>query len=410
MANSPQDQASKPALSNPSASGSAAPCSNGSGPASRRILLAIRLRTQDSSGSPAGVSWVADEPAAALVMDLISASGGVPDEPWGAVLAARFADLQSALLTVRRLQWALEGLNESAASAATAASVVLDSLEDPAVAAATVRMLEHMAAGEVLVGAALADALQPLPGVTLRATDNGNWRELLWHGAEASQGFAADEQSVLSLIRKLGREDPGPLQIDLPRPTAETTPAAPEDALSERLGRSSLEPEPAPGFGRWLIVGGAAAVVVLIAALVIGGMVFGKHGKTAPPPPDISHKPAAPAPPPMAVPVVEKTRESRPPAKPAKQPRSEPKTEPRPESRSESRPAAAPSPRTPAVPCDLTEADIPRTLSRAESYMYAGKLTEAQAIFQRLLPCSSAHDKAQEGLDRVRQRIAAQSP
>jgi hypothetical protein len=408
MANSRQDQVLSQARSNPSTSGSEASSLNGIEPVSPSILLAIRLRTQDSSGSPADVSWVAGEPAAALAIDLISACGGVADEPRGAVTAARFLDLQSALLTVRRLQWALEGMSESAGSPATAASIVLDSLEDPAASTAAVQLLEHMAAGQVLVGAALGEALQQLPGATLRPTGNGNWHELLWNGAESSPGFAADEQSVLNLIRNLGREDPGPTQIDLPRSTAET-PAAPVAARSERLGRSSLDAEPAPGFGRWLIVGGAAAVVVLVAALLIGGMVFGKHGKSAPPAPDISKQPATPAAPmptPVAVPVVEKARESKPPAKPARPPRTEPKTE----SKTESRTEAAPSPKVPAVPCDLTEADIPRTLSRAESYMYAGKLTEAQAIFQRLLPCSSAHDKAQEGLDLVRQRIAAQSP
>ena len=84
-------------------------------------------------------------------------------------------------------------------------------------------------------------------------------------------------------------------------------------------------------------------------------------------------------------------------SKPAKNdPAQEPKTEPQ---------AAKPS-----GPCDLTEAEIPRTLDRAEKNMYAGKLDEALAAYQRVLGCPSAHEKALEGMQRVKQRIAAQSP
>ena len=40
--------------------------------------------------------------------------------------------------------------------------------------------------------------------------------------------------------------------------------------------------------------------------------------------------------------------------------------------------------------------------------MYAGKLAEAQAAYQRVVGCASAHEKALEGLQRVKQRMAAQ--
>jgi hypothetical protein len=55
--------------------------------------------------------------------------------------------------------------------------------------------------------------------------------------------------------------------------------------------------------------------------------------------------------------------------------------------------------------CDLTAAEIPRSLDRAENYLHAGKLEEAQVVYQRLLGCPGAHEKAQAGLKLVKQRI-----
>lgn len=195
---------------------------------------------------------------------------------------------------------------------------------------------------------------------------------------------------------------------EAPRTTA-TTPAVAVAEVAETLGRSRPEPEPVPVFTRfkWLIVGGAAAVVVLIAALIIPGIVSGNRGKSVPPVPDASSKTAAPAEPAVVPPspaVSEKPKESRQVSRSAKPPKNAPKAEAKAEPKTE-----AAAPKVPAGTCDLTEADIPRSLNRAENYMYAGKLAEAQAMYQRVLGCASAHDKAAEGLQRVRQRIAAQS-
>jgi hypothetical protein len=58
--------------------------------------------------------------------------------------------------------------------------------------------------------------------------------------------------------------------------------------------------------------------------------------------------------------------------------------------------------------CDMNEADIQRSLSRAENYMHAGRLSDAQAAFQSVLGCASSREKAQDGLQRVKQRMQAQ--
>ena len=78
------------------------------------------------------------------------------------------------------------------------------------------------------------------------------------------------------------------------------------------------------------------------------------------------------------------------------------KTKPKPDLTTQAR-----VPPTPAGPCELTEGEIPRSLDRAQSYMHAGRLTDAQAVYQHLLGCPSARQRAAEGLQLVKQRIAA---
>jgi hypothetical protein len=403
MANARKDRVPDPTLERATVPGPEGPAVNGRGGAPRSVVLSLRLRTQDSRGTQADVSWAADSPDAALANDVISASGGATEPLQGAVLVARFFNLSSALLAARRLQWSLQGLGESAGSLSTAASMAVHSMEDQAGPAA-VSLLDHVAPGQVLVSSRIADAIEQLPGATLRASVDGNWRELQWRGVETPSGYSADEQSVLGLIRALGREDPCAAPVEAARPTFGTQ-AAPAAEAPEGLGRTRLEPEPESAFAKrkWLIIGGAAAAVALAVALV--AIVSGGHSKTTAQNPDAAAKAPPPATsvaplaaPPASSPVAEQPQTPKPPAKPGRQPKTEAKAEP---------PVVL---KPPSGPCSLTEAEIPRSLSRAESYMYAGKLADAEAMYQRVLGCPSAHEKAVEGLQRVHQRMAAQSP
>jgi hypothetical protein len=387
------ERASVPAPEGPAVNGREGP--------PRTMLLSLRLRTQDSRGAQADVSWAGGSSAAALAIDVISASGGASDPPKGALLAAGFFNLPSALLAARRLQWALQGLGESAGSHNAAASIAIHSMEDPA-GSAVVSLLDHVAPGQVLVSSRIADAIQQLPGATLRPTVDGSWRELQWRGFETPSGYSTDEQSVLGMIRALGREDPCPPQAEAPRTLAVSQAAPATEVVPERLGRPLLEPEPQSAFAKWkwLIIGGAAAAVVLVVVLV--AIVSGGHGKTPAQNPDAATKATSPdtttplpAAPPPSSPVAEKPQPPKPPAKPGRQPKTDSKVE---------------QPAQKTGPCNLTEAEIPRSLTRAENYMYAGKLDEAEAVYQRVLGCPTAHEKALEGLQRVHQRMAAQSP
>jgi hypothetical protein len=202
------------------------------------------------------------------------------------------------------------------------------------------------------------------------------------------------------MIRALGREDPCP-----PRAVPVAPPPPPVTGgfqAPEGLGRSVLDPEPATGSGRmkWLILAGAAAIVIAFAALLIPGIVSGNHAKTQAPPADTSTKTAPPVPsvtPPVVTPPIPViTEKPKPSPKPGKQPK----------------PEAKPDQPVPKITgsCDLTDADIPRSLERARKYMYDGNLSAAQAMFERLLPCPSVHDQAQAGLNSVRQRMAVEGP
>ena len=405
MANLRQDRVPAPTLSHVSVPGA----QNGAGAAPRSIVLSLRLRTGDSSGSGADVSWTVDSPAAALCLDVLSASGGAPDPPQGTILPVRYFNLQSAILAARRLQWAMQGLAESAGST-IAPAIAIHPVDDPDGEDSNAA-LATAAPGQILVRANIAQAMQQLPGFSIGPAGNGNWRSLEGRAAGTRSDVAADEQSLLGFMRALGREDPLAPKVE-PAHTV-PVPAAPVTGTyqpPEGLGRTHAETEavPAPNRMKWLIVGGAAAVVVVVAALVIPRIVSGSHanGSSQIPgqnPAPSSGPPApvsAPAPTPVNPSSSDKPRASKTFAKSGKPQKTEAQAE------ATSEPQAPP--KASAGSCDLTEADIPRSLSRAESLMYAGKLAESQAAYQRVLGCPSAHEKALEGLQRVKQRMATQ--
>jgi len=146
--------------------------------------------------------------------------------------------------------------------------------------------------------------------------------------------------------------------------------------------------------------------LVIIAVLVIRAMAPAPHPPAVTP--DASTPPAgAVAPPTATAPTAqEKPPAAKPAGKPGKAPRTESKSEPQPAPRTE--PPAETAKLPPSGSCDLTENEIPLSLQRAARLMSAGRLSEAQDAYQRLIGCPSARDKAVEGLRQVKQRIGFQ--
>jgi hypothetical protein len=344
-------------------------------------------------------------------MDMLGASGGVPDPPQGAALQSRFFNLQSALLAARRLQWGLEGLAESSGVAASAA-MLIHSVDEPNAGSAT-HTLERLSPGQVLLSAGMADPVQQLPGFAVRPAFDGNWRELQWQSQGASTSLASDEQSVLGLIRALGRQDPCPPPAEAPTPPAPPPVTATTGVFHApaSLGRSLEEPEPAAGpFWKkpWVLVSAGAMVLVLVAAMIIPMMTSG--GRPKPPVADAPTQTAAPAPAPSTPPSS-----SQPSGAGSVAPEKPHDQKPSPKTSRPPKPLANPggmtepsTPKPPAGSCDLTEGEIPLSLQRAQTLMYAGKLEDAQDAFQHLVSCPSARDRALDGLRQVKARMATQ--
>jgi hypothetical protein len=378
---------------------------------SRAFVLAVRLFASDGNDAPSGVSWNSAGPLATLAQDLIKASGGTRDAGGDAVVTAGFPNLQSALLTARRLQWALEGLGGERGNAA--ATILVHSAEDPSAASAQAA-LEKASPGRILLGGSVAESVYQLPNIMLRdASGPGGWREMLWRSAAAANP-AADEESVLRQIRELGRQDPCPAQLPPPAPKAVTAPVAvdvsataPEDDL---LGPPRREPAPAPATKKWLIVGGAAAAVIVFGAVLIPFLISSNHAKTVTQTPVAPTSPIdtpsttvpTPTPPPAQTTPVDKPPTVQPPSTKAKS-TSGPK-QPRSDQAGDARP---PEPKV-SGKCDLTESEIPKTLDRADHYLHAGQLEDAQAQYERLVGCPGAREKAQAGLKLVKQRLITQ--
>ena len=352
---------------------------------------------------------------ACMALDLITASGGAPEPAKGSILRAGFYSAQSALLMVRRLQWALQGFAEREESRGVAAAMLIHSLDDPA-GEPIATALENVGPGQILLSGAIAESVNQLPNVALRASAQAGLVEVQWRSSEPDASCAADEQSALRLIRELGREDPVP---PLPQaPVSKQTQPPPTEAPASPVATGSFasvrrdEDEEVPtggGTKKWLILGIAAAVLVIAAILIIPGLVSGRRDKaTVAPatPPATSSQPVESVTPVTPPPSTSETASKPEPSKPAQQkpgrsPASD-KTKPKTDGSTEARAQAAP-----AGTCDLTEGEIPRSLNRAENYMHAGRLSDAQAVYQRLLGCPSARQRATEGLQLIKQRIAA---
>jgi hypothetical protein len=369
----------------------------------RTFVLAVRLFTSDDNGASVGVSFNSAGPPANLALDLIKASGGTRDAGGDAVVTAGFPNLQSALLTARRLQWALEGLGGEGGNAT--ATILVHSVHDPS-AASALAALEKASPGRILLGSSVAESVHQLPNIMLRdASGPGGWREMLWRSATAANP-AADEQSMLRQIREMGREDPCPAEPEPPAPRAvtatirpEVSPPVPEDDL---LGPVRREPPPAPATKKWLIVGGAAAAVVVFGAVLIPFLISVKHAKTAvppaPPPTTVAEPPSQTVPTPEIVqPPPVKTPSTKPPRAPV----------PKPPQTGQPGGLATTLPKG-SGKCDLIESEIPKTLDRADHYLHAGQLEEAQAQYERLVGCPGAREKAQAGLKLVKQRLITQ--
>ena len=176
-------------------------------------MLSIALRTLDSNGTAAGVSWTGDSPPAALALDILTASGGAADPPQGRVLGTRF-------LIFSRLCWRSAAFSSPWTVYPKLCGQRSRLDRDPSGRRSSRRDCGRDR-GEPRSGtnpAPCPHGPKPFtsypgsPFVPRWATPGGSSC-----GAPKIPGsLAADEQSVLELIRALGREDPLPALPEAP--------------------------------------------------------------------------------------------------------------------------------------------------------------------------------------------------
>lgn len=347
-----------------------------------------------------------------LVSDVIGGSGGVPRPGRGRMLIADFPDVQAAVLAARRLQWALEGLAEYETCKEGAAAILVQSTGEASDEGLVYRTLERAPAGKILLSRSVYGYVDGLPGLTLGGSANEDWHDLYWRGgSDDASNFAADERSVLRLIRAAGHTDPGsgksnvPVSRPTPPPVKQESRESREAEAHETVIRPRFDREPP-------IEGNKKRPVILIAVAMVICLVGLAIYFLRPKPleqPFIPHPPSTnttASPPPKGVPSNTQP------------------TGPTPSDSGQKLPAQAGSESSgnqlPAVPvdkpasppkgtCEVNERNVETILTRAETLMYAGQLCDAKKYYLLIQGCSSARGKAQTGLARVKQRIEAQS-
>lgn len=237
--------------------------------------LSIRLWRAHATAQTGEFSWKSNDPAACLALDLITAEQGVVSAPRGKFLVATFAGIQPAILTARRLQWALLGFAEADRFAGTAAAILLHSAPDlPALEAdsSVLLPLENAAPGQILLTPKTAELLQDLPGLPLQAVSGTGLTELLWHASGETSSRSSDDETVSRFIKMHGLEveAPAPFQAPAARPT---DPLSVETDRSPYAWPDTIEPEAIesarPRANSRLLIGAACAAAILMVIVVI---------------------------------------------------------------------------------------------------------------------------------------------
>lgn len=389
--------------------------------------LLIRLWKAQETAQTGDLSWTSDDPTVSLAADLIAAENGVASALRGNILLAAFPGIQPAVLTARRLQWALMGFSESDRFAGTAAALLVHSAADlPALEAdSTVPLpLENAAPGQILLTPKTAELLRDLPGHSLRAASEAGPCELLWRGSEGASSRTSDEEALSHFIQMNGLENeaPAPPQPPVASPP-ETQPSGPDpvaqasaEAMEQdtvKFGLSGLHGFASGPRGKSrlpLVIAGVVATLLALLAVITISYKY----KWEPKPASVAVPPAAlpSAPSPVAAqpsqslpdhPVAATSAATQPQQpKPSKQ---APKDRKRAELARANRVAAevaktkANPPVAAAGNCELDSNLLPKMLDQAERSREQGNYAAALRQFRAVLACDRNNARARSGLD-----------
>lgn len=388
-------------------------------PATGGAALSVRLWRAHGTAEPKLLRWEGSDPAVSLTLDLIAASLGVVSTTQGASLLAEFSGIQSALLTARRLQWAIQGLSEADRFAGTAVAILVLSASDlPGLEAdkSALLPLERATPGQTLLTPKTAELLRNLPGLPLQAASEGGLEELLWSGSERTSSRSTDEDAIAQLIKLHGLENEAPpLLQPISQPPVLLHGEEGPLPLAEPVETVRRYPDVAAfprTLDRRLLIGAASAVLIVIGVLTA---VAVSHSRTAAPVTmAVQPVPSTPAAPPSAAlpPQTQpanfapsaaagngtgvakhntQTQKDRGTEKPAQS-----SSFPSDSTISQLNKQKAASPR-----CDLDPNLIPKALDQAEKSRDQGNYDAAVRQFRSVLACEPDNARARSGLERV---------
>lgn len=236
--------------------------------------LSVRLWRAGSDGQPGDLLWTSGDLAVSLVEDLITAEGGVAPAPRGRFLVAAFPGILPAVLTARRLQWALTGFSEADTSGAAAAVLVHSAADLPALEtdSAGLMPLENAAGGQILLTPQAAELLRDLPGLPLQSVSETGLCELEWRASDPAPARASDEEALSRFIQLNGLENEASIRPLEP-------PVSPTEAQPVGADRGSSALPIATDAGglvsrlrqrpRLLVISACAAAILLILVVIV---------------------------------------------------------------------------------------------------------------------------------------------
>jgi hypothetical protein len=390
--------------------------------------LSIRLWRAKDSAQSSDLSWQGNDPAVCLTADLIAASQGVVATWNGRFLVVGFSGVQQAVLTARRLQWALLGFCEADKFAGTACAILVHSASDlPALQAdaSALLPLENAAPGKILLTAKTAEFLQDLPGLPLRPNSDTGLSELVWRHQTETASLPSDDEVLSQFAKQHGIEieaQAPPQQPQAPAPPG--APAGTDRGMRPLPGNAGMEaPKPEGGEAApfdselqdpprsgnlRLLIGAACAAVILIVVVVIAltHKDAANSSAAAPPAPSVAAPVSSATQPPQSqtespAPIANASTPPEPqkPAEPTQKERKRDEAARASQAAADAAKSQANQPKVVAGNCDLEANLVPKMLEQAERSRVQGNYPAALRQYRAVLACDRNNARARSGLD-----------
>jgi hypothetical protein len=394
-------------------------------------FLGVRLWTGNAGGDANAVDWKKD-PAACLIIDLVTASEGTSGAPHGRDCSATFHDIQSAVFAARRLQWAMQGFSESAGHKCAGIALLVSTAQESTgkSSESSPSPLEVAEPGQILLSEGCCRLLGELPVLSLRPSTVAGFQELLWRAPGDQAERAADEQKITQLIEQRGV--PNPALENSAQGSGQRTAAAGAAIAGTGDALTTLPSRPASisgGKSSWLIGGAVAAALLVVLAGIFavshrgaaaGGTEPGAADSNTsasqpslPPsnrsaqPPQAENKPSSQGTQPPGSQAARTSKETARVEKPAKAQKYPVENAQAPDDTSDTPPAPVPEPKQAKRTCDLDEQEIPDEIDTAERSLARGHYQDAQRQFGAVLGCEPGNARARAGLERVKRAVDA---